>query len=149
MSTKSPLTLLEIKKILPSDVDTVFKALTEVEFLNRWFYAMDTGSANCLVDLRPGGKYSMAMINQAGETVATPHGEFLEIDPPHQLSMTWITEGFVEYSILSFKLKPMGDKTELTLTHELPQAAVEPHRAGWATCLAHLQSMLNQLFNEH
>ena len=82
------------------------------------------------------------MINEAGETVATPYGEILEIDPPHKLSMTWITDGFVDHSILTFELKPIEGGTELTLTHALPEQTIEPHRQGWGTCLAHLESLL-------
>ena len=144
MDTTPSLTLLEIRKTLSADPQTIFDALTQTGQLNQWFYAMDEGRAETEVDLRVGGKYSIGMVNDQGETVATPHGEFLEIDPPHKLSMTWKTDGFVEHSILTFQLTAKDEGTELVLTHELPESTVEPHRQGWATCLNHLQSLLKQ-----
>ena len=143
METSPSLSRLEIRKKLPADPQAVFEALTQTNQLNQWFYAMDKGSAQTEIDLRVGGQYSIGMINEAGETVATPCGEFLEIDPPHKLSMTWKTDGFVDHSILTFELRAIDDGTELTLTHELPEPTVEPHRQGWGTCLAHLETLLN------
>ena len=142
MNSPQALTLLEIRKSFKSDSQTIFAALTKPEFLNQWFYAMDEGSAHAEIDLVPGGKYSIAMIDTAGKTVAKPYGEILEIDPPRLLSMTWITDGFVDHSILTFELKEVDGTTELTLRHELPQSAIEPHRGGWTTCLDHLLSIL-------
>ena len=142
MKAPQSLNLLEIRKTLSADPQAVFNALTQVEFLNQWFYAMDEGSAKTEVDLKPGGKYSIAMINKEGESVATPYGEFLEIDPPKKLSMTWITDGFVDHSVLTFILKEVEGGTEITLSHELPEPAIEPHRGGWATCFEHLETIL-------
>jgi uncharacterized protein YndB with AHSA1/START domain len=142
MDTSQSLSLLEIRKTLPADLQTVFNALTKPEFLNQWMYAMDEGSARTEVDLQTGGKYSVAMINKDGETVATPFGEFIEIDSPYKLSMTWITEGFVDHSVLTFELKEVEGGTELTLRHELPKSTVEDHRGGWTNCLQHLNSIL-------
>ena len=143
MDTSPSLSLLEIRKTFKADPQTIFDALTQTDQLNQWFYAMDEGSAKTEVDLRVGGKYTIGMINDEGETVATPYGEFLEIDPPTKLSMTWKTEGFVDHSILTFELKALDEGTELILTHELPEATVEPHRQGWASCLSNLHALLN------
>ena len=143
METSPSLSLLEIRKTLNADPQSVFDALTQRDQLNQWFYAMEKGSAVTEVDLRVGGHYSIGMIDEAGETVATPHGEFLEIDPPHKLSMTWKTTGFVDYSILTFELKPVEEGTELILTHELPDPTVDAHRQGWGSCLANLETLLN------
>ncbi len=142
METPPPLSLLEIRKTLNADPQTIFDALTQTEKLNQWFYAMDEGRAKTAMDLQVGGKYTIGMINDAGETVATPYGEILEIDPPHKISMTWKTDGFVDHSILTFSLEAVEGGTELTLTHELPQPTVDPHRQGWGSCLAHLESLL-------
>lgn len=142
MDTKPSLTLLEIRKTLKADPQTIFDALTQTDKLNQWFFAMDGGSAETEIDLRKGGKYSIGMINDGGETVATPYGEFLVIEPPHKLSMTWKTDGFVDYSILTFELTPTQNGTELVLTHELPEPTIEPHRQGWATCLTHLKTLI-------
>ena len=137
------LSLLEIRKTLSADPQSVFDALTQPELMNQWFYAMDDGSAKVEMDLVPGGNYSVAMINPAGENVATPYGEILEVDPPNKLSMTWKTDGFVDHSILTFSLKPTNEGTEITIRHELPEATIEAHTGGWNTCMSNLEKALS------
>ena len=141
MDSSQSLSLLEVRKTMSAAPQAVFDALTQPEQMNQWFFAMEEGSAQTEVDLQTGGKYSVAMINKDGETVATPYGEFLEIDPPHKLSMTWITDGFVEHSVLTFEINEIDGGSEVTIRHELPAPAIEPHRGGWTTCLEHLSSI--------
>jgi len=54
------------------------------------------------------------------------------------LAFTWISEGFVEYSVVTISLRSLGAETELTLRHEMPEAVADPHREGWNACLANL-----------
>jgi uncharacterized protein YndB with AHSA1/START domain len=52
-----------------------------------------------------------------GFHIQSPFGpspcKVLEIDPPHKLSFSWDTDGWV----VSFILKEVGDQTEFTLIH--------------------------------
>ena len=143
MENNITLTQLEVRKTVSTDRDRVFKALTQPELMNQWMYGMDEGRAEVENNLRPGGAYSLKMIRPDGEVAYAPHGEYLEIDPPNKISMTWISEGFVDYSILSFELKKVDSGTEIILRHELPEFTVADHRDGWITCLGHCEKFFS------
>ena len=139
MDTKDTLTLLEVRKIVKADPAQVFEALTQPDKMNQWMYGMDEGRAEVECDVRPGGKYVLKMIRPDGEVAYAPHGKYLEVDPPHKLSMTWSSEGFVDHSVLSFELSQVDTGTEIILRHELPEFTVADHRDGWTTCLSHCE----------
>lgn len=133
---------LEIKRTFNTRKVELFAALTQPEIMARWFYGMESGTAEVESDLKVGGKYVIHMKQPDGADAScgdyAPHGEYLEIDPPHKLSFTWISEGFVDHSIVTIWLKEIGDHVELTLRHELPKDMIEPHNEGWTNCLQHL-----------
>ena len=54
METSPSLSLLEIRKTLKADPQTVFDALTQTDQLNQWFYAMEEGSAKVTLDISNG-----------------------------------------------------------------------------------------------
>ena len=119
----------------------VFDALTKPELINQWMYGMDEGHADIESDLRPGGKYTLKMVRPDGEVAYAPHGEYLEIDPPHKISMTWSSECFIDHSLLSIELSEVENGTEITIRHELPEFTVADHRDGWTTCLGHCEQL--------
>ena len=134
---------LEIKRLYKTTKEVLFDALTQPDIMAKWFYGMDSGSAHVESDLKVGGKYVINMKhpdgspNDCGDYM--PHGEYLEIDPPNKLSFTWISEGFVDHSVVTIWLEERDDQVELTLRHELPQETKEPHVEGWTNCLQHLE----------
>jgi uncharacterized protein YndB with AHSA1/START domain len=84
-------------------------------------------------DLRPGGTYRVAVI--PGNVA---RGEFVEIDPPHRLVLTWGWEAGASVvgpgsSTIEFELTPDGDGTLLRFRHfDLPSAeAADSHGHGW------------------
>ncbi len=143
MKENDVLSLLEIKRYVSADQRSVFDALTKPEIMSKWFYGMDEGRAEVDSDFRVGGKYEIRMFRQDGSTSDcadyAPHGEFLEIDPPNRVSFTWISEGFVDHSVVTITLEGQGDRTELTLRHELPEQVASEHRQGWEACLGNLE----------
>jgi uncharacterized protein YndB with AHSA1/START domain len=131
---------LVVKRTLPATRERVFSALTDPAKMARWFFGMETGHAQVKNDLRVGGKYSIAMIND--EEKCAPTGEYLEIVPPEKLSFTWTVDGMVKNSKVTIELFAKGDRTELVLTHELPEDVSSEHRQGWMRCLDHLEELL-------
>ncbi len=151
MNDKPSLALLNVERRLDASPEQVFDALTEPAKMNQWFFGIPEGRAEVEQDLRVGGKYVVRMYDadgaeskcdQAEEARFAPHGEYLEIDPPRKLVFTWISEGFVDDSTVTIELKQDGDGTLLTLQHELPADAVDPHTHGWNECLGHLQKFV-------
>jgi uncharacterized protein YndB with AHSA1/START domain len=120
----------------------VFAALTDPAKMAQWFYGMESGQARVASDFVVGGKYCIEMFNEAQPCVPTE--EYLEIVPPEKLVFTWSVDGLVRNSKVTIELFEKGNQTELVLTHELPQDVIEPHRQGWANCLAHLEALLFQ-----
>jgi uncharacterized protein YndB with AHSA1/START domain len=146
---KPPTTnLLEIERELKASPREIFAALTQPDLMGRWFYGMENGSARVEQDFRVGGKYTIFMIaadgsentgcQSEGKAEHAPHGEYLEIVPDQRLVFTWVSEGFVDHSVVTIELSKAGDTTRLVLRHELPEDAMQPHREGWTNCLRHL-----------
>ncbi len=142
MKENEVLSMLEIKRTIGGKVDTVFDALTKPEIMAKWFYGMDEGRAEVEIDFRVGGEFVIHMFKADGSASSCaeyePHGKYLEIDRPNKVVFTWISEGFVDHSVVTITLKAIDDETELTLRHELPENVVDAHREGWNACLGNL-----------
>ena len=137
MDTDQKLVVLEVRKTVPASKERVYQALTEPEQMNQWMYGMAEGRAEVENDLKPGGAYTITMIKPDGEEIYQPNGNYLEIDPPNKISMTWSSEGFIDHSVVSFELVAVESGTEIIIRHELPEFTVADHREGWTTCLDH------------
>jgi len=135
--------MLEIKRSYRAKIDDVFDALTRPEIMAKWFYGMEVGSARVESDFRVGGQYAIHMYGPNGDPAQcgdhVPHGEYLAIDCPNEIAFTWISEGFVDYSVVTISLKTIGDHVELTLRHELPKDKVDLHLEGWTGCLRNFE----------
>ncbi|MDE0768492.1 MAG: SRPBCC domain-containing protein [Opitutaceae bacterium] len=143
MSENEVLSMLEIKCTYNASQETVFDALTKPEIMAKWFYGMDMARAEVESDFRVGGEYVIRMFKEDGSksdcAEYAPHGEFLEIDAPNKVAFTWISEGFVEHSVVTISFEAVDSGTELTLRHELPEQVLPPHREGWNSCLENLE----------
>ena len=69
----------------------VFRAYTEPELVRRWWPGRRGEMKECVIDLRPGGRWRYAMIAQGGFDVAF-HGEYQEIVPDEKVVFTEIFE---------------------------------------------------------
>ena len=90
------------------------------------------------LDPRPGGLFA---VDIAGSPI---RGEFVEVNPPHRVVMTWGLAGSAEFpagaSTVSFTLTATGDGTRVDVLHSnLPDDRVEGHVDGWAHFLPRLE----------
>lgn len=139
MST--PTSSLKITKQLKHERERVFSALTDPAKMARWF--IDAGDDTSVVrnELRPGGHYTITR-TRGSETFVT-HGTYLIVVPPERLVFSWFgCQGRPETRV-TVELFAENGGTRLELTHELPEADIPPHRAGWATCFNNLDQVLN------
>lgn len=83
------------------------------------------------------------MLAAASRAEYAPHGDYLEIYPPNRLSLTWVTEGFVDHSVVTIDLKSVDSGTEMSLRRELPESVAGEHEGGWSICLNHLVEVLS------
>lgn len=123
---------ITVRRLLNASPDVVFALWTDADRMPAWI--LQGGSAT--LDLRVGGAYHLDM-HYKGKSYPH-HGEYLEIEPPHRLVFTWISEAtHGKPSIVTIELHARGEQTELVLTHEgLPsEDNAESHREGWEEIL--------------
>ena len=96
-------------------------------------------SAN--VDARPGGTLQVVM-GPGGSGMA--EGRFVELDPFERVVFTWgwasspLSSMPPGSTVVTVHLRPDGDGTLVTLTHDLSHAEREIHEAGWSLYLDRL-----------
>ena len=120
-----------IERIVAASAERVFRAWTDPEDLIRWLSPSPDGSAE--VDLRVGGRFRIVMSGGGREIEHT--GEYREVEVPHRLVFTWISEFTDGESVVTVELHPIaGGQTRLVLSHErLPVEHAESHEQGWST----------------
>lgn len=132
-----------LKHVFNAKPETVFSAWTTPALMARWF---DGGCDNpdaavardVKVDLRVGGKYELKM----GQSDKTHHGEYREIKLNEKIVFTWNSPA-VTNTLVTIEFKAVGQKTELTLTHELlPMEWRERHQKGWNNIFRNLDNVL-------
>jgi uncharacterized protein YndB with AHSA1/START domain len=74
-------------------------------------------------------------------------GEYVEVDPPRRVVITWGWEGNPEVppgsSTVEINLRPDGEGTLVHVRHTgLPDGAIEQHRQGWERYLGELSRQL-------
>jgi uncharacterized protein YndB with AHSA1/START domain len=126
--------------------EVVFAYFTDPRRMIQWMGAQAT------LDPRPGGicrivfEPSAARLGTAAAEVGAVAmtGQFVTVDPPRYISLTWGWEYEPlaippQSTALEVSFTEDGDETVVRLVHrEVPPAAVDFHRAGWAHYLARL-----------
>ncbi|MDW6024075.1 SRPBCC domain-containing protein [Mesorhizobium sp. BAC0120] len=126
--------------------ERVFHALTDPTELPRWWGSDELyRTTNHVADVRPGGKWRSEGKGSDGEPFAV-EGEYLEIDPPRRLVMTW-KPGWDEGSVttVTYLLEPTANGTKLTLRHEgfgETASSCSNHATGWPLVFEWLRAYL-------
>lgn len=139
-ATKPSLTL---KRRLNAAPAKVFAAWTDPEKVKRWIGPGEVKALSADCDLRVGGRYRWVMRNPAGEEYDVG-GVYREVVPNEKLVFTWAWKSTPEReSLVTVLLKPDGDGTLLTLTHEqfFDEAARDSHHGGWTGALDKMEKM--------
>lgn len=139
---------IRIQRTLKAPPKKVFELWTEPEFVRQWFGGLDTEVRGILMDLRPGGRYSLKVETEAG--ASTISGEFLEVDPPKRLVYTWRVEGpqgDMPSTTVEVTFEDKGGSTELSLSHGpfLQPESKAFHNDGWRACFAALDELIADL----
>lgn len=141
LSRGTILATVEIK----SAPERVFRAITTEEVTRWWGSAETYRTTEWTADLRPGGAWRAAGKGSDGNPFVVG-GEFVEIDPPRRLVMTWRADWDAgNVTRVTYQLEPTGSGTRLTLWHEgfagRPQAC-QGHTVGWELVLGFLAGYL-------
>jgi uncharacterized protein YndB with AHSA1/START domain len=137
-ATKPSLTLKRRFKAPPAKV---FAAWTDPEKIRRWMGPEGVVGLSAEMDARAGGRYRLLMRSPDGEEHDVS-GVYREVVPNEKLVFTWAWKSTPErQSLVTVLLKPDGDGTLLTLTHEqfFDETARDHHRQGWTGSLDKLE----------
>lgn len=140
-ATKPSLTLKRRYNAPPAKV---YAAWTDPEKMKRWMGPEGVQGLRCEIDARVGGRYRLVMKSPDGEEHDVS-GIYREVVPNEKLSFTWAWKSTPEReSLVTVLLKPDGDGTLLTLTHEqfFDATARDHHRQGWIGSLDKLERFL-------
>ena len=139
MSDQSTLT---VTRTIQADKETIFKALTDQNIMQKWFFAGPGGwSATVKSKAVAGEEYQ---IDMHGENDTYTHtGEFKEVVPNEKLVFTWNSKA-VQDTVVTITLDEKGDATEVKLVHEfMPnKEMIENHTEGWTVILERLDNVV-------
>jgi uncharacterized protein YndB with AHSA1/START domain len=120
--------------------EKLWEALTTPEFTRLYFFDATFDS-----DWKKGSPWKMAH----PDGTISDSGEVLESTPPKRLVLKWENqlpdlkpEGF---SRCTFDIVPMGDQTQLTVTHEMPRddsKVIAAVSGGWPQILSSMKTWL-------
>lgn len=119
-----------------ADPDVVFKYFTRPEMIVRWIgdYAV--------LDPSPGGEFTLDIDE------VQVRGQYLEVDPPHRLVISWGHAGSQQLppgsSRLEIRLERDAAGTTVTISHTgLPESETTGHREGWTHFLPRLDAAVD------
>jgi uncharacterized protein YndB with AHSA1/START domain len=148
---------LLLERLVDVPVELVWKAWTDPEHLKAWFVPKPWETAECEIDLRPGGIFRTVMRDPEGNVYPDPGGCYLEVEAPHRLVWTSAlgpgyrpkplpeepTPGDLQFTA-ELTFEAVGDSTRYSVRaiHATRDAA-EAHEAmgfsgGWSTALDQL-----------
>jgi uncharacterized protein YndB with AHSA1/START domain len=139
-ATKPSLTL---KRRLKAPPAKVFAAWTDPEKVKVWMGPGEIKALRVETDLRVGGRYRWVMKSPDGEEHDVS-GVYREVVPNQKLVFTW---GWISTpereSLVTVSIKPDGDGSLLTLTHEqfFDADARDRHQGGWTGALDKMEKM--------
>jgi uncharacterized protein YndB with AHSA1/START domain len=127
---------VRVTRVIDAPRKEVFRAWTEPELIRRWWGPGEFTCPEAEVDLRPGGRYRLAMQPTEGDAFIIG-GTYREVDPPERLVYTWRWESGPaadgSESLVTVEFHDAGDRTELVLIHtEFPEThGPAPYQMGW------------------
>jgi uncharacterized protein YndB with AHSA1/START domain len=130
--------------------ERVFQALVDPQQVVKWWGGQGEGqSFRCThfqCDLRPGGKWRSTGVDAQAHTFEVV-GEYLEVDPPRLLVLTWVASWTAEVkTTVRWELEPTSRGT--LVRHRHSGLAAHPELAksfrGWPRMLGWLQSLLER-----
>jgi uncharacterized protein YndB with AHSA1/START domain len=140
-AVKPSLTLKHRFKASPA---RVYAAWTDPEKVKRWMGPEGVEVLSAENDARAGGRFRWIMRAPSGETHDVS-GSYREVVPNEKLVFTWAWKSTPDrVSQVTVEIKPDGDGTLLTLTHEqfFDEDTRNHHEHGWVGSLGKLERHL-------
>lgn len=131
---------LRIHRLLPAPPDRVWRALIDPAALAAWFWPQASYGTVAETDPRPGGKYRI----EAPKAGIAAAGEYVTVEPPRRLVMTWRWADEPTETLVTIELKEAAEGTALTLRHERfdTDESRDNHAQGWSDCFDRMPEWL-------
>ncbi len=142
-SNDNPLEL-NFSRTFEADPELVFKALTQPDFIKRWFGPHGYTCPVVEVDLRVGGGYHIEMKTPEGEIIKL-NGVYNVVNPPAALEYTWRwDEPDAIQTEVKVQFSPSGGGTEVSVKQGAFASveSKEGHEQGWHASLDRLTEVL-------
>ena len=144
MATKQNLVeAVIIERTFTAPVARVWKALTDVEEMRRWYFDLE--------EFKPEVGFEFEFIFEHEGMKYHHLCKITEVIPQKKLAYTWRYKGHEGDSLVTFELFAEGEKTRLKLTHEgletfpkLPAFARENFKQGWTSIASELQQFVEK-----
>jgi uncharacterized protein YndB with AHSA1/START domain len=149
MTVEPPADTVRVTRIIDAPREEVFAAWTEPQQIRQWWGPGEFTCPEAEVDLRPGGRYRLAMQPAQGEPFIVA-GTYREVEPPIRLVYTWCWEtgpaADGSESLVTVEFNERGERTELVLTHtDFPAThGPAPYQMGWEGGLDKFQALLER-----
>jgi uncharacterized protein YndB with AHSA1/START domain len=134
---------LTVKRRFNAPPAQVFAAWIDPEKVKQWMGPGEVKAVSAECDARSGGRYRWLMRAPSGEEHDVG-GMFREVIPNEKLVFTWAWKTTPEReSLVTVLLKPDGDGTLMTLTHEqfIDDEARDRHQYGWNGALDKMEKL--------
>ena len=135
---------LTLKRRFNAAPEKVYAAWTQPAQIAQWFGPDAGGVQRAETDLRAGGRFTIVFNTEDGEEHQV-NGVYREVVRNQKLVFTWAWRSTPEReSLVTVLIKPDGDGSLLTLTHEqfFDEAARDRHRHGCTGSLDKLERYL-------
>lgn len=132
-----------VTRLLSATPEELFDAWTDPEIASQWMCDPTASVAEVVLDATVGGTMRLVMLVDGKKWAHD--GIYREVKRPSRLVFTWAspsTHG--RDSLVTVEMRPVGDKTELSITHELlpDEGSANDHREGWTRLVDHLEIRL-------
>jgi uncharacterized protein YndB with AHSA1/START domain len=134
-----------VRRRMPAPREIVFEAWTDAQGIREWMCPGDVVSAEATVDVRVGGSFRIVMKRKNAEHVHV--GTYQVVEPPAKLVFTWAgADNPGETTLVTVELFPLGDESELVLTHErfLKSDLAARYEMGWGTIAGKLAEYVSR-----
>jgi uncharacterized protein YndB with AHSA1/START domain len=141
-------TTLRLERLIPSPPEVLFALWTEPSQLLKWWAPEGLEPAVHLLDVRPGGRWRIAMRRADGGVIVTT-GIYRIIEPPHRLTFTWAwedqsgTRGHETEVRVSFEARLGGTLLVLCQERFESHERRDGHSAGWSSCFDRMVQLAN------
>lgn len=139
--------IVSLEETVNASVETVWKSLTEIAFLKKWFFDLE--------EFNPVIGFEFYFDGQGHDGQKYQHVcRIIDIVPCEKLQFSWEYKNVEGYSIVTFELIEDGDQTKILFKHEgldsfpknSPDFGVESFTNGWNHIIGKaLKTHLNEL----